>query len=41
MAQAVAGLLLPVITVGLFFASILAVGLLVVLVLVMLGDRRR
>ena len=41
MAQAIAGLLLPAITVGFFIASILAVGLLIVLVLVMLGDRRR
>ncbi len=41
MAQAIAGLLLPAITVGFFIASILAVGLLIVLLLVMLGDRRR
>lgn len=41
MAQAIAGLLLPAITVGFFVASILAVGLLIVLALVMLGDRRR
>ncbi len=41
MAQAIAGLLLPAITVGIFIATILAVGLLIVLALVMLGDRRR
>jgi hypothetical protein len=41
MAQAIAGLLLPAITVGFFVATILAVGLLIVAILVMLGDRTR
>ncbi len=39
-AQAVAGILIPVVTLGIFIATIVLIGVLLVMVLMMLADRR-